>query len=365
MTSKPSFYKPELDIIRLLAFLMVFFHHIFPGEEDKYTGHVPEFLAKILAAAASSFGFGLSLFFFLSAYLIATLLMIERRDFGSVHLKSFYVRRILRIWPLYFTGILVGVLYAWRFHLPGQLAMFKWYVFFIGNFYYQNHPWNGSPMDPLWSISVEEQFYVIFPLLLATAGPAWIRPLGFGFAGISIAALLVEGCLGFPGNAIWTNTLSQFIFFGTGILCAAWTAKGEVRLPATLRVLFMAGAFILFGVSAFFAFETQPTAASNGLMVLGYLGAAAGCALILFSLLDAPLRFPKPLLFLGKISYGLYVWHMLNFYLLDRWHAHSTLWKPLTLLSTIAMAFLSYRYLETPFLRLKNKFTYIRNRPVS
>jgi peptidoglycan/LPS O-acetylase OafA/YrhL len=360
-SSKPFFYKSELDVIRFIAFLSVFLHHIFPSDESKYIGHVPEIVAKILAAIANSFGFGLSLFFFLSAYLISTLLMIEHRDFGSIDLKSFYIRRILRIWPLYFTGILVGVAYAWRYH-PEQLSMFKWYVLFIGNFYYQNHPWNGSPMDPLWSISVEEQFYVIFPVLMGILGTVWIPRLGIGFTVVSIAALIVESLLHVSGNAIWTNTLSEFIFFGAGILCSVYTIKNGVKIKPLTRVFFLLGAFVIFVCSTYFAFMERE-GASNALMIVGYVGAAVGCVLILFSFLNAEVQFPKSILFLGKISYGLYVWHMLNFYILGHFFKHTTLLKPLTLFPTIMMAIISYRYLETPFLRLKSKFTYIGNRP--
>jgi peptidoglycan/LPS O-acetylase OafA/YrhL len=362
MNSKPSFYKPELDVIRLSAFLLVFLHHIFPSDEGKYLGHMPAIAAKLLAAIANSFGFGLSLFFFLSAYLISTLLMIEHQDFGSIDLKSFYIRRILRIWPLYFTGILVGVVYAWTFH-PEQLAMFKWYVLFIGNFYYQSHPWNGSPMDPLWSISVEEQFYLLFPILMGVLGLIWVSRLGILFTVVSIAAILVESLLHLSGNAIWTNTLSEFIFFGAGILCSVYTLRNQVDLKPLTRVLFGLGAFFLFLGSTYFAFMAPWEGAANALIVVGYVGAAVGCVLILFSLLNVKVQFPPFILFLGKISYGLYVWHMLNFYLVDRFFKHGTLLKPLTLFPTIAMAVISYRYLETPFLRLKSKFTYIRNRP--
>jgi peptidoglycan/LPS O-acetylase OafA/YrhL len=164
-------------------------------------------------------------------------------------------------------------------------------------------------------------------------------------------------------NAIWTNTLSEFIFFGAGILCSVYVAKNKVKLKPLARGLFLVLAFLLFVGSTYFAFTAQFLGASNLLMVLGYAGAAIGCVLILFSFWNTDTRFPPFILYLGKISYGLYVWHMLNFYILDHFFKHATLLKPLTLFPTIAMAMISYHYLETPFLKLKNKFTYIRNRP--
>jgi peptidoglycan/LPS O-acetylase OafA/YrhL len=364
MNSKPSFYKPELDVIRFIAFLLVFLHHVFPNDQDWYIGRVPAIYAKILTIIVHSFESGLSLFFFLSAYLIATLLMIEYKDFGSIDLKSFYIRRILRIWPLYFAGILVGVMWAWYFHRLDQISIFKWFIFFIGNFYYQHHPWNGSPMEPLWSISVEEQFYVIFPLLIGILGTVCIPQLGIGFMVVSIVALFAECSNHASDTAIWTNTLSQFIFFGVGIICAAFTAKYEIKLKPLIRIFFIVTAFVLFFSSSFFTFDTQ-----NMLTIAGYVGVSIGCALVLFSFLNTQVKFPKFILYLGKISYGLYVWHMLNFYIYDHFYlrsffSHGLLLKLLTLFPTIGMAVLSYRYLETPFLRLKSKFTYIRNRPI-
>ncbi|HXL74159.1 MAG TPA: acyltransferase, partial [bacterium] len=246
---------------------------------------------------------------------------------------------------------------------PEQLSMFKWYVLFIGNFYYQNHPWNGSPMDPLWSISVEEQFYLIFPMLMGILGLIWVPRLGIGFTVVSIAALIIESLLHVSGNAIWTNTLSEFIFFGAGILCSVYTIKNQVKIKPLTRVFFLLTAFVIFVCSTYFAFMEPLDDSSNVLMVVGYVGAAIGCVLVLFSFLNTEVEFPKFILFLGKISYGLYVWHMLNIYILGHFFKHTTLLKPLTIFPTIAMAVISYRYLETPFLRLKSKFTYIRNRP--
>src|SRR5437660_1432973 len=95
------FYRPELDCLRFFAFFAVFVYHTLSGEPAYYAArHVP--LATLLASAASAGRFGVDLFFLLSAFLITELLVREQEQFGKLDLRSFYLRRILRIWPLYF-----------------------------------------------------------------------------------------------------------------------------------------------------------------------------------------------------------------------------------------------------------------------
>src|ERR1700690_2343892 len=108
-SSPARFYRPELDALRFFAFLAVFVYHTSPSDPPYYSArHIP--CAYLVAAASHAGAFGVDLFFLLSAYLITELLLRERDECGQVHLDSFYVRRILRIWPLYFLGILIAVL---------------------------------------------------------------------------------------------------------------------------------------------------------------------------------------------------------------------------------------------------------------
>ncbi len=103
------FYRPELDLLRLFAFLSVFLHHGLPGFElGHHSGRLAS-LFRLEALVKESCGFGVCLFFLLSAYLITELLERERTRTGGVHVQSFYARRVLRIWPLYFFFLLAGV----------------------------------------------------------------------------------------------------------------------------------------------------------------------------------------------------------------------------------------------------------------
>src|ERR1700753_1939834 len=105
------FYQPELDGLRFYAFLGVFICHTLPFDGALYRKfHLP--LPALWGAAAKAGACGVDLFFALSAFLITSLLLRERQETGSVSLPRFYLRRILRIWPLYFLVIGVGVVLA-------------------------------------------------------------------------------------------------------------------------------------------------------------------------------------------------------------------------------------------------------------
>ena len=161
------FYRPELDGLRFFAFLAVFVCHSTPSDPSYYLArHIPG--AYLVAAASRAGGFGVDLFFVLSAYLITELLLREKDEFGQVHLRSFYVRRILRIWPLYFLGILIAALLSLLdpqepFPLPVVLA----FLLLAGNLVSSFVGLSSTVAGPMWSISLEEQFYLFWPVLIA------------------------------------------------------------------------------------------------------------------------------------------------------------------------------------------------------
>jgi peptidoglycan/LPS O-acetylase OafA/YrhL len=158
-----SFYRPGLDILRALAFLLVFVAH----------GLVSEINRPTQAGAIARMGeFGVSIFFFLSSYLITELLLREKRDTGTIHVPAFYVRRILRIWPLYFAMIAVGW-FCGQFS-PSHALSFAWgasLLLLFTNWYTVGHGYPPGFLFPLWSISVEEQFYLAWPLIVKYLSP--------------------------------------------------------------------------------------------------------------------------------------------------------------------------------------------------
>ena len=148
-------------------------------------------------------GYGVQLFFILSGYLITTLLLREEARYGRIALRAFWIRRILRIWPLYYLIVVIGffVLPPLRASLHAHRTisrMLKIHLLavplFLGN-------WSMALITPdpvrrlsvLWSVCVEEQFYLIVPLLIALVAPRFRRPLvGLLLVGLDRGALAVR-----------------------------------------------------------------------------------------------------------------------------------------------------------------------------
>jgi peptidoglycan/LPS O-acetylase OafA/YrhL len=158
-TKKPQsrFYRPELDVLRFLAFTMVFIDHALPFDGMFTDG-------RWLGSVRYAGGFGVCLFFMLSSFLITDLLEREHEATGDIHLKAFYVRRVLRIWPLYFAFLFFDFfvqLSRHNGHFPvGKLLAF---LLIAGNWYVSRFEVPLTLSSPLWSISVEEQFYLVWP----------------------------------------------------------------------------------------------------------------------------------------------------------------------------------------------------------
>ncbi len=368
--SNPSrsqrFYRPELDCLRFFAFSCVFVSHVFPLDADSYTArHIP--FGTLFAGASRAGSFGVDLFFLLSAYLITELLLTEKEQFGEIHLKSFYIRRILRIWPLYFLAILIGAFLplldaTQRFPLSYVAA----FLLLSGNWLTSLVGFPGSVMNPLWSVSFEEQFYLIWPILVSSARLAKTLLLYSGLLIViaQIARLILLRYTRPSDVAIFTNTLARLDPLALGVVTAALLHRKRVQLDWFLRLSsFTLGAVVWLIAGHYFG-------RTRTFMLIGYPGMALGSWLIFMSVLGIGVA-PRWLRYLGKISYGLYVFHLLAIYLAEKLiSAHGKHWGKfvvyywLSLAMTIVMASVSYHFLEAPFLRLKERFSFVRSRPV-
>jgi peptidoglycan/LPS O-acetylase OafA/YrhL len=370
------YYRPELDGLRFFAFLCVFcFHRMdyVPLDPSRNS-----WLFKFSTAGA----FGVPVFFLLSAFLITELLMREREATGTVHVKAFYVRRILRIWPLYFAAFF-GLAVLNQF-LPGvgPATHSSWLAFslFAGNWYIVKHGWIAGPVDPLWSISVEEQFYIVIPLVIAFAGRRGVRIASYLLLAIAYLVIVRYALHPTPGdNGEWTDSFVHFQFFCAGTLLAP-SLHG--RLPR-LRVLARLSGFVLGFASWFLCLRLgvqswEPHADVAG-SISGWALMLLGSILFFVSALGTPERYiPQSLAYLGRISYGLYIFHSLILYFVfekgGAWLTKMvrTLHLPdglrasigtlVVLTATFLVAHLSFKFFERPFLRLKERFTFVRAR---
>jgi len=354
VTRKTFFYRPELDCLRFFAFMAVFVHHSVPKTADFYESHhLPTFLANVFYAG----GFGVDLFFCLSAYLITELLLREKDQAGHLNVKAFYIRRMLRIWPLYFAFVLFA--YGASFIDPSQhfsTAQLAMFLLLSGN-------WAAAAQTiqsfvaPLWSVSIEEQFYLLWPLAVRRTSRKQMLGMCFLMIGISFAwRAVIQARLAYPHEMIWNSTFSHLDSISYGIILSVVGVRE--RTPMWMRAGLM-----LFGLSAWvFAASIR----ERGDFMMAFV--AFGSVAILKSAVGLKLN-NRLLVRLGIVSYGLYVYHefFLNGFnrILPNTHGWGfVLWWVLSLTSTMMAALASYRWLESPFLKLKERFSVVKSRPV-
>jgi peptidoglycan/LPS O-acetylase OafA/YrhL len=370
------FYQPELDTLRFFAFFGVFLFHAFPRVTSFYDANqFPRWLSEILIPAFTAGAYGVDLFFALSAYLITGLLLRERVATGMLDLRSFYVRRILRIWPLYLSFVAfaavvsllpqaekLGIHLGWPYVVGYSLLAGNWvYVMF------------GLPAGftiPLWTVSIEEQFYLTWPLAMRKASAKTMIWLALG---VLAAANVMRVWLAISGaslEAMEYNTITRLDPIALGILLAL---AGYLlpRWAGWQRVALVAGGILSWVGAAAFNGWNDPQRPEAWRLALTHPVIALGSAAILMAVIGAQHPFFKnsTLIYLGKISYGLYVVHEFGRFCASRLVHASTppgvlAQSAVGLAFTIAIAAASYRWLESPFLRLKERFAYVRSRPI-
>ena len=289
------------------------------------------------------------------------------------------MRRILRIWPLYFAMIGVGWFYG--LFSPAHTVSLAWgaaLTLLFTNWYTIGHGYPPGFLFPLWSISLEEQFYLLWPCIVKYLSPGsllGVSTMLLTAAYLTLARLLHQGQTLDPG--IWVNSLVQFQFFALGTITAI-VLRGRVpNLSKPVRWgLFVAGLLCLRAAQAAVYSDDRVLPHTFQHIAPRYFIALPGCLFLFFSCLQLPDgKLQKPFIYLGKISYGLYVFHVLwlglakdviGHFTGDRIHplASQLGVMAIALPATIATAMLSYRYLESPFLRFKKRFTVVRSRPI-
>ncbi len=372
--AETRFYRPELDGLRFFAFLAVYIEHTVGFGVGNHH-RLPAWLGDALGTLGIAGTFGVDLFFVLSSYLITELLLRERALRGFLDVKAFYIRRMLRIWPLYF--IFLFAAYALTFIAPSE-GLTWWHLlgftFFAGNWVYFLAP-VVTVAAPLWSVSLEEQFYLIWPWVIRKSSP---RRLGLYAVGLMVFGMIVTLAMGIlHPNFDWVskNSFTRVDGIAVGAVLAVVLHGRTPQLSAAGRgALFAASIAVLLWVAHDFGLMHVPVALFP--LVTGWPLAALACGGILLSVLGstgrltAPLR-SGPFVYLGRISYGLYVYHELLLKVAARvFPLHDTspgqmlgYWV-FGLVTTLPIAAASYRFIELPFLRLKRRrFTVVPSRP--
>ena len=345
-------YFPNLNGLRFLAAFSVMVYHFF-GAKVLY-GH-----------------YGVVLFFVLSGFLITFLLLEEVDRASSISIRKFYARRILRIWPLYFFILLLTTLFLYSTsNLDDSYTQaLPYYLFFVPNL--------GLVMDYkimyaviLWSVGAEEQFYLLWPWIISKIN---LKNLLAVFLTIIMFWSFGPYCIDYINH----NYLSDLepirvsaIFLGrmgfgamaTGAI-VAWTSR---YYPKKLQYIFHP----LFQISVLMVTFTLWIGD-----LLPHKPIIDQIYSILFAIIIANLALNPNVIFslenkilnsLGKISFGLYVYHTLIFKITDGlvqeigFECSKLMLFIYSVVLTITVSYLSFNYLESPFLKLKsNKFTVI------
>ncbi len=299
MAKMPLGRDTDLDVVRGIAILLAMGWHL--------NGSPPaSWLAQAMLAPGHTFGWaGVDLFFVLSGFLIGSIALLERRATGSFDAPRFLLRRALRLWPVLYTYVGVQLLFGDK----------PWRTFLVQNvFHVQNYA--GTSLNHLWSLAVEEQFYLVFAalfLVLLRSGFSAGRLLGILYATLGLSPVLRFAAVlrGVDPFAIQWQTHYRMDSIACGVLLATLS----VHRPATFAALHRNKPTCLAAVATCVAFlclvpQTSALNATVGYTV-AYGGAAAfillvyGCDLVS----GLPLVF-RPIAALSPLAYTLYIFHI-------------------------------------------------------
>lgn len=304
-------YKPGLDSIRCFAVLFVIVHHWFPG-------FFPEMAWGTL---------GVDIFFFLSGFLITNGLLADMRQPAGQLLKKFYLKRTLRIFPLYYASVLLLI-------LAGIIGSeWPWFVTYTVNHYLYEHGWKAYSSH-FWSLAVEEQFYLVWPVLLLVFRKNLVL-----FMLLTIASsYLLRVALSDNEKGVILTVTNMYKFALGGIF--SYYSAGIKRmnvLPGVIVSMAFPVLYIIFS-------ELRPLLVpvlSFGLFHIALKG--------WFNF--------RPIAYLGRISYGIYIFHnFLPWFVAKVVDHHSDYFYPVCFVALVIVSALSYELFERRVMRLRHRF---------
>lgn len=352
-----NFYLNGLNGLRALAALIVVVSHV---ELIKLENKLP----NIFSTMSNWGNLGVNLFFVLSGFLITTLLLREKKKTTRINLKNFYIRRVLRIWPLYFL-VLIGSYLIFDFS-PSNWTLLLCATIFPNLAHAFSIGWAVSPQ--IWSIGVEEQFYLFWPTILKLKDKTilifcialiFLYPIIPHLIAFSAIRLEIQG----------NTTDSLIIFFqstsfnamATGAVFAILMNNQNlifikmIDFSKYLNILLVCLPFALLFLNIDFSYFQ--TSVYSVIFAIQIVLITKGNLNQLFE--------SKILKFLGEISYGIYMFHwiilvlMIKFIRTDYSNNQllfNTILYAGTIGFTVLISFLSFKFLESPILKWKNKF---------
>jgi len=369
---KAKVFFPNLDGWRFASFLAVFLVHVFHTDFDfqRETFAYNFFRHRLFKNG----DLGVYFFFVLSGFLITYLLLSEQRLKGTIHIGSFYIRRALRIWPLYFFCLFFGfILFPWLKssfgEVPAETANPVYYFTFLSNFdMIRNGVPDASVLSVLWSVAIEEQFYLVWPLLLFFT-PKKYYPVVFL---LIIGGSVVYRFFHRSYPTIEWNTFCVISDMAIGGL-SAWLMLNSTAFVRWIKALPRKALYVLY-LSAIVVFIFRDLIFAGTFMVtVERLIVAAIFGLIILEQNFCDHSFFKMknfrlATFLGKYAYGLYCLHFIGILIQIKIgqllgftsQGWILFFGPLlAFVLSVGIALASYHIYEERFLKLKDKFAFI------
>jgi len=357
-------YRPSLDGLRAFAIVILLCHHAL----------IPGFLGGAISV---------DLFFVLSGFLITTLLIQERERLGRIDLPRFWARRWLRLLPALAVCV-VGTLAVTGLLAPQAVFSRNLHGVVPILFYYANwfRAFNGAgslgTLDHTWSLGIEEQFYLIWPLILVIAAKRHDRPqllIAICLAGAAASLgerILLEPSVSIDRIVSGSDTHCDGLLLGCALALALTLPRSQrvikrlarpTLLPALVVIAFLVVSPAWLNADSYYAF----------LYTWGLALAALAGAVVVANLFLFPERWlgklfaTAPVVRVGEISYGIYLWHATVFhsvqYALSRF-PDPAIWV-IEIAATFVVAEVSWRFLEAPLQRVRRKLSAGRVRVAS
>lgn len=381
MNKTTKIFFPNLDGLRFIAFMFVFCEHVVWSVIKGLDIPKGSFLDHVLYNLFCNGGMGVSIFFVLSGFLITYLILKEIEMKGSVDVKAFYARRFLRIWPLYYAVLIfVFFLFPYVQHLlqiyQETCARPIYYFTFLSNFdlihiarncYDQGTPQSGVT----WSVAIEEQFYLVWPLIFYFLPRQLYKYVFFLVILISLVFRVYHHA---DPSLIYFHTLGVVGDLAAGALLAYYSLTSERLLDFFKKLKNRSAlAIYLLGIitilmSGFFITNPYYNALSRYVNVLFFVfvighqnfGRESRLKISRVSFISN----------WGKYTYGMYLLHPIAYIfgviLFKRIYAGEEMFLTdlteaiLILVITMLLSYFSYKYYESFFLKLKERFSYIK-----
>lgn len=382
-TEKKPIHFVRLDALRFVAAFIVVIVHAWEAWTGWYglpwrlaspDGKNYTWLGERIQMFVHNMNFGVDMFFLISGFLITYLLLKEKSEKGKINIPAFFLRRALRIWPLYFFIIAVSPLIVWwmqrsdpNLHDPEYSPV----IFFYNNFRtIATERWD-YPFAHFWSICVEEHFYLVWPFIVAFVP---IKKLPHVFITVilgSIAYRAYGSLHGFTWFQIYLNTISRIDVLAIGGL-AAWAhfhRPYNLNLPLYIRLALMG---ILFWSLCYIDLGDWPNMFDVIWKKYVFLLIAG---LLMMNYVFSPNVFfkwgPKhPVNYLGRCCFGIYLWgnillQIIIYKIFLRYNLPGkTAWIywPVVIVISLVVPIISYELIEKPFLKLKTRFAIVKTR---